>query len=66
MKKNLYGLIYTNNKDFLYFVVFAESWFDAERKAKEDVKKWDGFRVYAVNFIQRRDLDTGEVTFVGG
>lgn len=64
--KNLYSLIYTNGKDFLYLIVLADSWFDAERKAKEDVAKWDDFRVYSVNFLECKALEDGEIVFVGG
>lgn len=66
MKKNLYNLIYTNGHDFLYFIVIADNWFAAEKIAKGDVKQWDGFHVYAVNYLNRTALDAGEVVLVGG
>ena len=45
-----YGLIYCNKQgDCVYSIVKAESHIIAERKAKEDVKKWGGFSVCGVN-----------------
>lgn len=64
--KRLYSLIYTNDRDFLYLIVMAESIFDAERIAEEDVKGWSGFHVYKANYLSRSSLDAGEVIFVGG
>lgn len=62
----LYGLIYANNHgDYISSVLLAESHFDAERKALEDVKKWDGFHVYSVNFLDKSKLDASEIVFVG-
>lgn len=62
-----YSLIYGNKEgDCICSIVKAESHFAAERKANEDVKKWEGFHVYSVNWLDKKRIDGGEVVFCGG
>ena len=61
-----YSVIYINKQgDTVTGVVKAESHLEAERKAKDDVKAWDGFSVYSVNWLDKKRIEDGEVVFCG-
>jgi len=62
-----YILIYINKQgDTITSLVKAESHFHAKRASEKDVKLWEGFHVYSVNWIDKKRVDAGEVVFCSG
>lgn len=61
-----YSIIYANKKlETIVSFVKAEHYFAAEDKAKEDVQNWPHYRVYSINWLDKKRVDAGEVVFCG-